>query len=102
MKQIRIFAAWLLLAAAISLSSTQAGAVETFELAGPISQIGGGRFTVENREYRVAPGAKLRSFDSGRRRLSDFKVGDVIIFTGKIISGVYYVELIIYHNQVAS
>lgn len=102
MKQVKSIAARLLLLAALSLCWGQAGAVENFEQAGPISKIGSARFVVENQEYRIAPGAKLRSFDSSRRRLSDFKVGDVIIFQGKVISGVYYVEMIIYHAPIPS
>ena len=45
---------------------------------------------------RIAPGAKLKSYDSRRRQLSDFRKGDVIIFKGKVIGGVYYVDLITY------
>ena len=102
MINLKSLAARLLLVAAMSLSWSLAGAVEIFEHAGPIGKIGSARFVVENQEYRIAPGAKLRSFDSSRRRMSDFKVGDVIIFNGKVISGVYYVETIIYHKPVPS
>jgi hypothetical protein len=52
---------------------------------------------VEQQEYRIAPGARLKSFDPSRRRLSDFKKGDVIIFSGKVISGVFYVDMITYY-----
>ena len=54
-------------------------------------------FRSEQQEYRIAPGARLKSFDASRRRLSDFKKGDVIIFTGKAISDVYYVDVITYY-----
>ena len=97
MKQVKSIAARLLLIAALSLSWSLAAAVEDFEQAGPISKIGSARFVVENQEYRIAPGARLKSFDNRRRRMSDFKIGDVIIFQGKIISGVYYVDKIIYY-----
>lgn len=102
MKQINFLAARVLLIAALSLCWSTAWAVEDFEQAGPINKIGSGRFIVENQEYRIAPGAKLKSFDSSRRRMSDFKIGDVIIFQGKIISGVYYVDMIIYHAPIPS
>ena len=61
---------------------------EAFEQAGPIGAISYAGFSVEQQEYRIAPGAKLKSFDSSRRRLSDFRPGDVIVFTGKVIGGV--------------
>ena len=102
MKQVKSIAARLLLIAALSLSWSLAAAVEDFEQAGPISKIGSARFVVENQEYRIAPGARLKSFDSSRRSMSDFKTGDVIIFRGKVISGVYYVDTIIYHAPISS
>ena len=97
MKQIISITRRLLLVTVLSLSWSLAGAVENFEQGGPISKISSGRFVVENQEYRIAPGARLKSFDNRRRRMSDFKIGDVIIFQGKIISGVYYVDKIIYY-----
>lgn len=102
MKNLKTLAARILLVAALSLSWSLAGAVENFEQAGPISKIGSARFVVENQEYRIAPGATLKSYDKSRRRMSDFKIGDVIIFNGKIISGVYFVDTIIYHKPVPS
>ena len=97
MKQIK--QSWIrcILIAGLALVYLPAAAVEKFEQAGPIGAIGNARFTVENQEYRIAPGAKLRSFDRSRKRLSDFRIGDVIVFQGKIVSGVYFVDLIIYH-----
>ena len=102
MMQLKFVATRMLLVAVLSLSPALAGAVENFEQAGPISKIGNARFVVENQEYRIAPGAKLKSFDTSRRHLSDFKIGDVIIFQGTVISGVYYVDLIIYHAPLPS
>ncbi len=102
MMQLKFVAARMLLVAALSLPWSLAAAVENFEQAGPISKIGSARFVVKSQEYRIAPGARLRSFDNSRRRMSDFQVGDVIIFQGKVISGVYYVDLIIYHAPVPS
>lgn len=102
MKQIISIVRRLLLVAVLSLSWSSAGAVENFEQGGPISKIGSARFVVENQEYRIAPGARLKSFDNSRRRLSDFKIGDVIIFQGKVISGVYYVDKIIYYPPLPS
>jgi len=102
MTQLKILATRMLLVALLSLAPALAGAVENFEQAGPIAKIGISRFVVENQEYRIAPGAKLQSFDKSRRHLSDFKVGDVIIFKGTVISGVYYVDLIVYRTPIPS
>ena len=92
----------LFLVACLAFSTRPVFAVENFEQAGPIGSIGQGRFTVESQEYRIAPGAKLRSFDPNRRRLSDFRNGDVIIFMGKVVNGVYFVDLIVYHAPLPS
>ena len=87
----------IILMASLLLAYSPAQAVEAFEQAGPITAIGNSRFTVEDQEYRIAPGAKLKSYDTSRRRLSDFREGDVIIFKGKQINGVYFVDLIVYY-----
>ena len=97
MKQLRNLLFSISLIASLTFSWTSAYAVETFEQAGPIGTINYTGFTVEQQEYRIAPGAKLKSFDASRRRLSDFRTGDIIIFTGTVISGVYYVDLITFY-----
>jgi hypothetical protein len=97
MKQLRNLLFSISLIASLTFSWTSAYAAETFQQAGPIGTINYAGFTVEQQEYRIAPGAKLKSFDASRRRLSDFRTGDIIIFTGKVISGVYYVDLITFY-----
>ena len=97
MKRLMSFLFRILLTASLALAWTTVAAVETFEQAGPIAEISYSGFTVEQQQYRIAPGAKLKSYDASRRRLSDFKKGDVIIFEGKVISDVYYVDLITYY-----
>ena len=97
MKQWKNLLFRILLIGSLTFSWTSANAAEVFEQAGPIGAINYAGFSVEQQEYRFAPGARLKSFDASRRRLSDFKRGDVIIFTGKVISGVYYVDMITYY-----
>jgi hypothetical protein len=97
MRQLKNILFSILLFASLTFSWTSASAAEAFEQAGPISAINYAGFTVEQQEYRIAPGARLKSFDASRRRFSDFKKGDVIIFTGKVISDVYYVDVITYY-----
>ena len=79
-----------------------AQALETFEEGGVITKMGYSEFTVNNQKYRISPGAKLQSFDPSRKKLSDFKAGDRILFKGKVLSGVHYVDLIVYHPPFAS
>lgn len=97
MKQLKNIRVSMLLIAALVFSWTSAHSAEAFEQAGPIGAINHAGFTVEQQRYRIAPGARLKSFDPGRRRLSDFKIGDVIIFEGTVISDVYYVDMITYY-----
>jgi len=97
MKQLKNMLLSILLTGSLTVSWTSADAVEAFQQAGPIEAINYAGFTVEQQEYRLAPDAKLKSFDASRRRLSDFKRGDIIIFTGKVINGVYFVYLITYY-----
>ena len=91
----------LLLVAALALSSTPAISAESFERAGVIRSVSSTGFRVQDQEYRIAPGAKLRSADPNRKRLSDFRAGDSIIFEGRMIGGTPFVDLIIYLNPFA-
>lgn len=97
MKQLKNLMFGILLVASLTFSWTSAGAVESFEQAGPIGAINHSGFIVERQLYRIVPGTRLESFDASRRQFSDFKKGDIIIFRGKVISGVYYVDLITYY-----
>ena len=97
MTKVKHWLAGFLLALSLGFACSPAHAVEDFSQAGPIGAIGHARFTVENQEYRIAPGAKLKSYDPGRRRLSDFREGDIILFEGKLVNGVYFVYKIVYY-----
>ncbi len=88
----------LLIVSALLLPWTTAGALETFEKAGFISDLGYDLFVIRGQSYRIAPGAKLRSNDAARQKFSDFKVGDEIWSKGKILNGVYYVDIISYET----
>ena len=92
----------LLLIAALALPWANVQALDTFESGGIITSMGYSEFTVNNQNYRVSPGAKLQSYDPGRKKFSDFKAGDLILFKGKILSGIHYVDLIVYHPPFAS
>ncbi len=88
----------LLLITSLLLPWATTGAVEAFEQMGAITRIDYKSFTVNRRDFRIAPGAKLNSADSSRRSFSDFKTGDVIFFKGKIVNDVYYVDIIFYEK----
>ena len=76
--------------------------VKTFDQSGVITKLGYDKFTVGDKSFRVAPGARLQSSDSSRSRFSDFKVGDEIYFKGKILDGVNYVDIIYYDSPESS
>ena len=102
MRQFTSLMTRVLLVAALLLPGAAVQAVEKFDEAGYITAISFDKFTVNGREYRIAPGARLDSDDSSRRRLSDFKKGDEIYFKGTIVNDVYYVDIIFYESPVPS
>lgn len=77
-------------------SNKSTATVKTFAQSGVITKLGYDKFTIGDKDYRVAPRASLQSNDSKRRRFSDFKPGDEIYFKGKILNGVNYVDIIYY------
>ena len=76
--------------------------VKTFDQSGVITKLGYDKFTIGDKSFRFAPGARLQSSDSSRSRFSDFKVGDEIYFKGKILDGVNYVDIIYYDSPESS
>lgn len=81
---------------------SSSSAIENFAKAGVITAISYDQFTVKAQEYRFAPGGKFVSVDPERTEFSDLKYGDKIIFQGKILNGVYYVDVIIYETPIPS
>jgi hypothetical protein len=77
-------------------------ALETFEQAGVITQLGYEKFTVNNKDYRISPSVILDSSDISRSKFSDFKKGDLIWFKGKVLNNVNYVDFIVYTTPVSS
>jgi hypothetical protein len=88
----------LLIILPLMLPWASAQAVETFEVAGIISEISYSSFIVRDQEYRIGSTARLDSSDARRSRFADFRKGDQIWFKGIILSGVYYVEVIMYET----
>ncbi len=102
MKQFKTLLAQLLLVSSLMLPWATTAALETYDQAGVITELGYDQFTVGGKEYRFAPGALLQSNDSKRSRFSDFKLGDAIYFKGKVLNGVNYVDIIYYETPDAS
>jgi len=98
MKSLKTGLSHLLIIVALMLPLTSAQALETFEVAGVISEVSYSSFTVRDQEYRIGSTARLDSSDARRTKFSDFRKGDQIWFKGIILSGVYYVEIIMYET----
>ena len=102
MRQFKSFLTQLLVITALMLPWATTEALETFAKAGFISSIGYDKFSIRGQQYRISPSAKLKSNDATRKKFSDFKKGDEIYFKGKILNGVYYVDIIFYETPTPS
>ena len=102
MKQLKTLLTQLLLVTSLLLPWSAAEAVKGFEASGHINEKGYNTFVIRGQKYRLALDAILDSKDSSRRSFRDFKRGDFIYFKGKILNGVYYVDVIYYETPEAS
>ena len=75
---------------------SNAQALETFEKAGVIAEVGYDMMTVFGQNYRIQPSTKVVSVEPRRDKFSDFKRGDHVWFTGFVLNGVFYVDKIVY------
>ncbi|MBT8433222.1 MAG: hypothetical protein KJN95_01090 [Gammaproteobacteria bacterium] len=98
MKQFKTLLTQLLVITSLMLPWATTAALETFEKAGHITSIGYDTFTMRDQKYRISPSAQLKSNDASRNKFSDFKKGDEIYFKGKILNGVFYVDIIFYEK----
>ena len=102
MKAIKQYLIPFLMIGGLLLPAAGALAQDTFERGGAIAELGPDSFVVENRRYRLSSGAKLRSYAAGRKKFSDFRKGDAIIFQGRMVGDTPYVDLIIYYAPIPS
>jgi hypothetical protein len=102
MKQLKLNIVQFLVIMAFMLPWATTEALETFEQAGVITQLGYAKFSVDNKEYRISSSVKLDSSDITRNKFSDFRKGDVIWFKGRVLGGVNYVDIIVYVTPVSS
>ncbi len=96
MKQLKRNIAVFLVIMASLLPWSSSQALETFEKAGVIAEIGYDMMTVFGQNYRIKPSTELVSSDPNRTKFSDFKRGDQVWFKGFVLDGVFYVETITY------
>ena len=89
--------AQLLLIVALITPWTAIEALEEFHRAGIIGKISYDSFYVNNKKYRIAPGGKIKILNQNNVKLSNLKVGDNVSFRGKTLSGVNYVDIVVYH-----
>lgn len=102
MKNLKTQFARLLIVFTLLLPWAATEALETFERGGAITSLDSTSFTVEGQKYRLRSSATLESTDASRKKFSDFKKGDVIIFQGTVLNGVNYVDKIFYYTPVPS
>lgn len=102
MKSLKTTLGQLLLITLLTLPWTTTQALDTFEQAGYIDSVGYATITVKEQKYRLDPSLKIVSNDAQKQKFSDLKEGDPIYFKGKILSGIYYVDIIYYETPVPS
>ena len=98
MKTLKFGLGHMLVIIALMAPWASAQALETFEVAGVISAVSYSSFTVRDQVYRIGSTARLDSSDARRTKFSDFRKGDQIWFKGIVLSGVFYVEIIMYET----
>lgn len=94
MKQFKPFITRLMVITALLLPWATTEALDTFKESGAISKYNRDKFTMNNRVFRVSPDAQFPS--ASRSGYATFKAGDMVYIEGKILSGVRYVDVMVY------
>jgi hypothetical protein len=102
MKQLKRGIVCFLVVMASQLTWSSAQALETFEKAGVIAEVGYDMMTVFGQNYRIQPSTDVVSDEPGRKKFSDFKRGDHVWFKGFVLNGVFYIDMIVYQEPVPS
>lgn len=95
MRQFKTLITQLLLVTSLMLPWAATEALDTFKQSGAITKYNSSKFVLNNGEvYRLSPSA---SFPSGSRpEYKTFKKGDVVYVEGKILSGIRYVDVMVF------
>lgn len=97
MKQLKSFLTQLLVITALMLPWSASEALETFSEIGVISKISYDKLSLHtDGDFRFEPKVIIEIPGKANAKLSDFKAGDMVGVSGKIISGVRYVKNINY------
>ena len=94
MKQFKTLITQLLLVTSLMLPWATTEALDTFKQSGAISKYKSSKFVINSEVYRLSPTAKFPSGD--RPEYKTFKKGDVVYVEGKILSGIRYVDVMIF------
>jgi len=94
MKQFKALITQLLVITALMLPWATTEALDTFKESGTITKYNRDKFTMNSQVFRVSPRA---SFPSGSRpSYPAFREGDMVYIEGKILSGVRYVDVMMF------
>ena len=104
MKKIKIQLSRVLIVLAAVFSWVNAEALESFQQAGVISNVNSATVNIyhQGTNYRIRPDTEIRVPNVAKPRMSDFKKGHQVYLRGKILNGVYYVDLIVYLPEIPS
>ena len=99
MKQYKSFLTQLLIITALLMPWTASQALETFSEIGIITRISHDKVSIfRDGDFRFEPYVKIEFPGKPNAKLSDFKAGDMVGVSGKTLSGVNYVNRIVYRR----
>jgi hypothetical protein len=94
MRHFKTLITQLLLVTSLMLPWATTEALETFKQSGAITKYNSSKFVMNSQVYRLSPTAE---FPSGSRPdYEAFKKGDIVYIEGKILSGIRYVDVMIF------
>ena len=98
MKTIKTGLTNFLLVAFLMLPWATTEALETFKKAGIISKVDSSTVNVYQQDinYRIRSDTEIKIPNIAKPSMRHFKAGDEVYLRGKVLNGVYYVDLIVY------
>ncbi len=104
MNQLKTLLTQLLIVSSLLLPWATTEAAEIFEKAGVISKVNAGTVNIYHQDinYRISTDTKIQIPNVVKPRMTNFKVGHEVYMKGKILNGVYTVDLIVYLPNIPS
>lgn len=104
MKQIKTRLSRMLIVLAVAFSWANAQALETFQQAGVISSVNSTTVNIYHQKtnFRIRPDTEIQISNLVKPGTSDLKQGQKVFLSGKILNGVYYLDLIVYLPSIPS